>query len=230
MSPEVKTKPPPEVKAEAKPEAKPAASQATFSNPNRDGVPWPQTWKLIASRFLALSDKAGRRMMQRTLKIGISERLPSGGGAKGLRWRMLQYLEESIAQWVMSPDVLVFMIPTVYDSYRQYQRPGPSQFNSPARLRQASGWPGPARRCRCLSPQSYAEAATRPEWRSDRVCDMYELELLHEFIEAGKPVLAICRSCQLINVAFGGTLYQGIATDVPTSITHVNDEYDRLHP
>ena len=58
MSPEVKTKPPPEVKAEAKPEAKLAASQATFSNPNSDGVPWPQTWKLIASRFLALSDKA----------------------------------------------------------------------------------------------------------------------------------------------------------------------------
>jgi feruloyl esterase len=45
---------------------------------------------------------------------------------------------------------------------------------------------------------------------------MYELELLHEFIEAGKPVLGICRGCQLINVAFGGTLYQDIATDVPT--------------
>jgi len=58
------------------------------------------------------------------------------------------------------------------------------------------------------------------------VRDMYELELLHEFIEAGKPVLGICRGCQLINVAFGGTLYQDIATDVPTAIAHVNDLYD----
>ncbi|MFJ2987121.1 gamma-glutamyl-gamma-aminobutyrate hydrolase family protein [Collimonas sp. NPDC087041] len=226
IKPEVKSAPQPEPKVEAKPEAKPAgaATQPTFSNQNSDGAPWPQTWKLIAARFRALSDKAGRRMMQRTLKIGISARIfHPEEGAKGLRGRTLQYLEESIAQWVMSRNVLVFMIPTV--NTNGLVHPSSIRLRDYAKHLDGLVLQGGAD----VSPQSYAEAATRPEWGGDRVRDMYELELLHEFIEAGKPVLGICRGCQLINVAFGGTLYQDIATDVPTSITHVNDEYDRLH-
>ena len=56
--------------------------------------------------------------------------------------------------------------------------------------------------------------------------DTYELELLQEFVDAGKPVLGICRGCQLINVAFGGTLYQDIVTDVPSAVVHLNDLYE----
>lgn len=189
-----------------------------------DEAPWAQTWKLIAARFRAMSDKAGRRMMQRTLKIGISARIfHPEEGAKGLRGRTLQYLEESIAQWVMSRDVLVFMIPTV--NTNGLVHPSSIRLRDYAKHLDGLVLQGGAD----VSPQSYAEAATRPEWGGDRVRDMYELELLHEFIEAGKPVLGICRGCQLINVALGGTLYQDIATDVPTSITHVNEEYDSLH-
>ena len=40
--------------------------------------------------------------------------------------------------------------------------------------------------------------------------DRFEIDLLHQFAEAGKPVLGICRGEQLINVAFGGTLIQDI--------------------
>jgi len=214
-------------KAEPQAEAKPAAAGAPpkAADPANDySAPWPQTWKLIAARFRALSDKAGRRMMQRTLKIGISARIfHPEEGAKGLRGRTLQYLEESIAQWVMSRNVLVFMIPTV--NTNGLVHPSSIRLRDYAKHLDGLVLQGGAD----VSPQSYAQAATRPEWGGDRVRDMYELELLHEFIEAGKPVLGICRGCQLINVAFGGTLYQDIATDVPTSIKHVNDEYDRLH-
>ena len=59
-----------------------------------------------------------------------------------------------------------------------------------------------------VSPEAYGEAPLRDEWAGDRVRDAYEMELLHEFVEAGKPVLGICRGMQLINVAFGGSLYQ----------------------
>jgi putative glutamine amidotransferase len=184
-------------------------------------TPWGQTWKLLTARFRAMSDKAGRRIMQRTLKIGISARIfHPESGAKGLRSKTLQYLEESIAQWVMSRDVLVFMIPTVNTNGRVHH--GNIRLRDYARHLDGLVLQGGAD----VSPHSYAEAVTRPEWNSDRVRDVYELELLHEFIEAGKPVLGICRGCQLINVAFGGTLHQDIATDVPAAIPHISDLYD----
>lgn len=192
-----------------------------FSTPSGEYAPWAQTFRLFKARLRALSDKAGRRMMQRTLKIGISARLfHPESGSLGLRSKTLQYLEESIAQWVMSRDVLVFMIPTVNTNGMVH--PSNIRLRDYAKHLDGLVLQGGAD----VSPQSYAEAATRPEWNGDRVRDMYELELLHEFIEHGKPVLGICRGCQLINVAFGGSLYQDIASDVPSAIAHVNDLYD----
>jgi putative glutamine amidotransferase len=161
------------------------------------------------------------RITNRTLKIGISARIfHPEAGAKGLRSKTLQYLEESIAQWVMSRDVMVFMIPTVNTNGRLH--PSNIRLRDYAKHLDGLVLQGGAD----VSPQTYSEVATRPEWIGDRARDMYELELLHEFVEAGKPVLGICRGCQLINVAFGGTLYQDIASDVPAAIEHVSDLYD----
>ncbi len=64
-------------------------------------------------------------------------------------------------------------------------------------------------------PGSYGEEPLKPEWSGDRVRDEYEIALLRAFIDAGKPVLGVCRGLQVINVAFGGTLYQDIATQQP---------------
>jgi gamma-glutamyl-gamma-aminobutyrate hydrolase PuuD len=184
-------------------------------------TPWALTWRVLVARYEAMSDQIRRRVMQRTLKIGVSARIfHPESGATGLRSKTLQYLEESIAQWVMSRDVLVFMIPTVNNNGLLH--PSNIRLRDYAKHLDGLVLQGGAD----VSPQSYSESATRPEWIGDRARDMYELELLHEFVEAGKPVLGICRGCQLINVAFGGTLYQDIASDVPTAIEHVNELYD----
>ena len=50
--------------------------------------------------------------------------------------------------------------------------------------------------------------------------DEYEIALLRAFIDAGKPVLGVCRGLQVLNVAFGGTLYQDIGTQRPGARTH----------
>lgn len=186
-----------------------------------DDTPWKQTWRIFQARLQSLSEQVGRRLTQRTLKIGVSARIfHPESGAKGLQAKTLQYLEESIAQWVMSRDVLVLMIPTV--NTNGLLHPSKIRLRDYAKHLDGLVLQGGAD----VAPQTYSQTATRPEWSGDSSRDMYELELLHEFIEAGKPVLGICRGCQLINVAFGGTLYQDIATDVPSAMPHVNDLYD----
>jgi gamma-glutamyl-gamma-aminobutyrate hydrolase PuuD len=187
---------------------------------------WSVLGRVIRARARRIFDRAGQRVTQRTLRIGVSARIfHPEPGAKGLRGKTLQYLEESIAHWVMSRDVLVFMIPTV--GHQGMLHPSNIRLRDYAKHLDGLLLQGGAD----VSPQSYAEAAIRTEWPGDRVRDMYELELLHEFIESGKPVLGVCRGCQLINVAFGGTLYQDIATEMPHADVHVNEQYDQhRHP
>ena len=40
--------------------------------------------------------------------------------------------------------------------------------------------------------------------------DEFEIELVKEMVKQGKPVLGICRGMQIINIAFGGTIYKEI--------------------
>lgn len=205
--------------AETDNSAGPDSGMSAYLEP-RD-TPWKVAWRVLSARYHAVTGQVSRRIMQRTLKIGVSARIfHPESGAVGLRSKTLQYLEESIAQWVMSRDVMVFMIPTV--NADGLLRPSSIRLRDYAKHLDGLVLQGGAD----VSPQSYSQLATRPEWSGDRSRDMYELELLHEFVEAGKPVLGICRGCQLINVAFGGTLYQDIASDVPSAIEHVNDLYD----
>lgn len=45
--------------------------------------------------------------------------------------------------------------------------------------------------------------------------DTYEIRLTCLTHQSGKPLLGICRGIQVINVAFGGTLYQDICSQAP---------------
>jgi putative glutamine amidotransferase len=71
-----------------------------------------------------------------------------------------------------------------------------------------------------VAPETYGETPLHPDWAGDRVRDRYEIELIDAFVRAGKPVFGICRGLQLLNVMFGGTLLQDIATQRPTSRAH----------
>lgn len=79
-----------------------------------------------------------------------------------------------------------------------------------------------------VSPRNYGEEPMTPQWSGDHVRDEYEFALIEAFVDRNKPVLGICRGCQVINVAFGGSLYQDINTQVPGSLVHRNAEvYER---
>lgn len=58
----------------------------------------------------------------------------------------------------------------------------------------------------------------------DREKDDDELTLARQFFCEGKPVLGICRGCQVLNIALGGTLHQ----DIPGHSRVAEEE--RYHP
>ncbi len=179
----------------------------------------------LAKRLRALGDRIARRMSAPTLKIGVSARiLHPQPGAKGLQSKTRQYLEQTAAHWLMSRDVLVLMVPTV-DTGGLLHRSN-IRLSDYARHLDGLMLQGGAD----VSPLTYGEDPLSREWTGDRLRDEYEIELLHEFIEAGKPVLGVCRGAQLINVAMGGTLYQDISRQVAQARSHFTDAYERnLH-
>ena len=52
--------------------------------------------------------------------------------------------------------------------------------------------------------------------------DNFEFMLMQKFLKTRKPILAICRGQQLLNVALGGTLYQDISTNFPDAEIHTS--------
>ncbi|HHI81193.1 MAG TPA: gamma-glutamyl-gamma-aminobutyrate hydrolase family protein [Planctomycetes bacterium] len=83
-----------------------------------------------------------------------------------------------------------------------------------------------------ISPRSYGQQANATEWEGDPERDQYEIDLFREAHRRGLPVLGICRGCQLMNVALGGSLYQDLPSEKPETLPHRDQElYDRLmHP
>jgi len=57
--------------------------------------------------------------------------------------------------------------------------------------------------------------------------DRYEIALVKRAAERQIPILGICRGCQMINIAFGGTLIQDIPSQIPESAVNHNQEEAR---
>jgi putative glutamine amidotransferase len=170
---------------------------------------------------------AGMSAAKKPLKIGLSPRfLHSVPPEFGFKGKTLQYLEQSIARWLMTADALVFMIPSVESN--SLLRRGNIHIADYVEALDGLVLQGGAD----VSPLTYGEQPVKAAWEGDRVRDVYEIDLVRQFVAAGKPVLGVCRGLQLINVAFGGSLYQDIPEQHANSIAHYHqDHYDQhFHP
>jgi putative glutamine amidotransferase len=74
-----------------------------------------------------------------------------------------------------------------------------------------------------VDPALYGGPAPRDPALLDRARDATSLPLIRAAIDAGKPVLAICRGFQELNVALGGTLHQHLH-ELPGRLDHREDE------
>jgi putative glutamine amidotransferase len=71
-----------------------------------------------------------------------------------------------------------------------------------------------------IDPQLYGERAKYDSVKVDRARDDFEMALLQKALRSRLPILGICRGIQLINVQFGGTLYQDLKSETALEIDH----------
>ena len=147
------------------------------------------------------------------LKIGLSACFSHADPTRSLFTnKTLQYVEQSIAHWIMSSGAMVVMVPC----------PTGETARGDVTLAHYADWldgivmHGGAD----VWPGSYGEVPLQNAWMGDRIRDLYDLALVEAFEQAGKPIFGVCRGLQLINVAFGGTLYQDIETQHEGALRH----------
>jgi putative glutamine amidotransferase len=156
------------------------------------------------------------------LRIGVSARLLYPDPSRAfLPHKSIQYLEQSVANWIMSGEVLAFMIPEMSLASPHF----PKALRVKHYVDSLDGLllQGGAD----MSPKSYGEQPMNPLWAGDEIRDAYEIELFHEFVTQGKPVFGICRGHQVINVALGGSLFQDIATQCGPGHHRDEAKYDK---
>lgn len=71
-----------------------------------------------------------------------------------------------------------------------------------------------------VNPSRYGEEVWNETVYVDSIRDNSDFLLAEAALASGKPILAICRGHQMMNVAMGGSLIQDIPTQVPDSLRH----------
>lgn len=131
--------------------------------------------------------------------------------------KSLSYLENDMARYLTRKGVLPILIPDVEDEL----------LNDILSEMDGFVFQGGVD----LAPETYGEKPIG-RWKGDAYRDKYELKIMDYAIKNSKPVYAICRGMQLMNVYFGGTLYQDTETQNQEADAHRSAElYDTIrHP
>lgn len=155
--------------------------------------------------------------------IGVSPRIRNQVPAEiGLHDKSMQYLEQSMASWVQSLGALCMMLPAPEST-------GGVRMATVSAADYADALDGLLLQGgKDLDPALYGQAPEHIIGEPDPVRDRFELDLVQAFHARGKPIFGICRGMQLINVAFGGSLFQDLAKQGACAYSHVDGSlYDR---
>ncbi|PWJ42986.1 gamma-glutamyl-gamma-aminobutyrate hydrolase family protein [Sediminitomix flava] len=151
------------------------------------------------------------------LKLGVSSCFEYANASRAVfAPKQLCYLEKDMGRFLARKDVLPLLIPDLEDELLY-------KYLSELDAIVIQGGSD-------ISPQTYGEEAIENgRWPGDRYRDIYELKIIDFAVKNKIPLWGICRGFQLINVYFGGTLYQDISTQNKATIQHRDAErYDQL--
>jgi putative glutamine amidotransferase len=71
-----------------------------------------------------------------------------------------------------------------------------------------------------IDPDIYGMESSPEVKNVDPDRDRVEIQLVREAVSEGRPFFGICRGCQAINVALGGTLYTHVEAQHPQALKH----------
>lgn len=80
-----------------------------------------------------------------------------------------------------------------------------------------------------VDPRWYGEEPLNETVEIDMVRDYSDSLLARAALDSGKPILAICRGEQLLNVVMGGSLYQDIPSQVEGHLAHGGGARHMIH-
>ena len=153
------------------------------------------------------------------IKLGISSCFIYPDPNRNIfRAKSLSYVENDMANFVTRKGVLPVLIPDIKDE---------KLLNDILREMDGFVLQGGAD----LAPETYGEKPIG-KWKGDAYRDTFELNILDHAVKNSKPIMGICRGFQLMNVYFGGTLYQDTLTQKEGVNVHRSAElYDSIkHP
>ena len=78
-----------------------------------------------------------------------------------------------------------------------------------------------------ITPLLFGQEPATNVGKTDITLDLFQIRLMKAVLEADKPVLAICRGMQVLNVACGGTIYQDINLVDFETINHMQNSISR---
>jgi putative glutamine amidotransferase len=111
--------------------------------------------------------------------------------------KQLTYFEHDMSRYLSRPGVMPILLPDLpWEELEQY-------------LNEMDGFvfQGGAD----ISPSTYGdEMIENGRWPGDRHRDQYELKIMDWAFKNKKPIFGICRGFQLLNVYFGGKMYQDL--------------------
>lgn len=77
-----------------------------------------------------------------------------------------------------------------------------------------------------ITPLLFGEEPAKRLGKTDAGLDLFQIRLMQAVLDADKPILAICRGMQILNVALGGSIYQDLSLAGET-INHMQTSASR---
>ena len=78
-----------------------------------------------------------------------------------------------------------------------------------------------------ITPLLFGEEPNFGIGKTDISLDLFQIRLMKSALESQKPILAICRGMQILNVACGGTIIQDLEQANLEIINHTQNSYSR---